>query len=131
MRRLPDQVTVIFDGSCDFCTWSAELIERFDREHRVRTIPFQGHGVLDAFGLRQTEAEAAAGPITPVGNRYRGAAAINLALSVALGNRAPIWIYTLPLIRQAEDAVYALIARHRTRIRGVTPYCQQHPEACA
>jgi predicted DCC family thiol-disulfide oxidoreductase YuxK len=130
MRRLPDQVTVIFDGSCNFCTWSAQLIERFDRENRVRSVPFQAHGILDTFGLRQTEAEAAAWAITPTGNRYRGAAAINLALSVALDTRWPIWLYSLPLVRQAEDAVYAVIAQNRSRFRGVMPYCQQHPEAC-
>jgi predicted DCC family thiol-disulfide oxidoreductase YuxK len=130
MKRLPHHVTVIFDGSCNFCTWSVELIERFDHDHRVRTVPFQAPGVLDRYGLTQADAEAAAWAITPAGNRYRGAAAVNLALSVALDTRWPIWIYTLPLVRQAEDAIYDLIARNRDRFRGVTPYCQRHPQAC-
>ncbi|MDQ3695260.1 MAG: DUF393 domain-containing protein [Chloroflexota bacterium] len=130
MRRLPAGATIIFDGSCNFCTWSVELVKRFDDHDRLRIVPFQGRGVLSEHNLSQTETEAAAWAITPSGNRYRGAAAINLALSVALGSRLPIMLYKLPLIQQAQDAIYAAIARNRTRFRGVTPYCQQHPEAC-
>ena len=130
MRRLPARATIIFDGSCNFCTWSVELVKRFDDHDRLHIVPFQGHGVLSEHKLSQIETEAAAWAITPSGNRYRGAAAINLALSVALGSRLPIMLYKLPLIQQAQDAIYAAIARNRTRFRGVTPYCKQHPEAC-
>jgi predicted DCC family thiol-disulfide oxidoreductase YuxK len=130
MRRLPQTVTVVFDGTCNFCTWSVELIERYDRDQRVQPVPFQSPGTLASHDLTQAEAESAAWAITPRGGRYRGAGAVNLALSVALGNRLPILLYQLPLIRQLQDAAYAWIARNRHRFRGVRPYCRTHPDEC-
>lgn len=131
MSRLPDQVTVIFDGSCDFCTWAVELLERLDRDHRVRAVPFQAPGMLGRFGLTRAEAEAAAWAVTPHGKRYRGAGAVNVALAVALGSRWPMILYRLPGLRQIQDALYAAVARYRHRFRGVRPYCEQHPDACS
>ena len=130
MKRLPNRITVIFDGSCNFCTWTIQQLTWLDRHHRVQVLPFQGPGVLDRYGLSQAEAEAAAWAITPRGNRYSGAAAVNLTVSVALGTRLPYLFYRLPGIRQAQDALYGLIARNRRFIRGVVPYCEQHPQAC-
>lgn len=131
MNRLPNYLTVIFDGTCDFCTWSAQLIERLDRHHRVRLVPFQAPGALAAAGLSQPAAEAAAWAITPSGKRHRGAAAVNLALAVALGTRLPLVIYRLPGLRRLQDATYAAVARHRHRLPGVRPYCQEHPAICS
>ncbi len=131
MRQLPDRITIIFDGSCNFCTWSIELVDRLDRHGRVHAVPFQAPGVLAEHSLTQAEAEAAVWAFNPAGDRYRGAAAINLALSVALGFRLPLALYQVPGLRQLQDAAYAAISRNRQRFRGVTPYCQQHPDVCA
>ena len=128
--KLPDHITVIFDGTCDFCTWSARMVERLDRHHRIRLVPFQAPGALASAGLSHPEAEAAAWAITPGGKRYRGAAAVNLALAVALGTRLPLVLYRLPGLRQLQDVAYAVVADHRHRLPGVRPYCQEHPEAC-
>jgi predicted DCC family thiol-disulfide oxidoreductase YuxK len=128
--RLPDHITVMFDGTCDFCTWSAQLIDWLDRQHRIRLVPFQAAGALVTAGLSQPEAEAAAWAITPGGERYRGAAAVNLALAVALGSRLPLVLYRLPGLRQLQDAAYAVVASHRHRLPGVRPYCQEYPETC-
>lgn len=131
MKRLPDRITVIFDGSCDFCTWTIQQLDWLDRHRRVEFLPFQQPGVLARHGLSQAETEQAAWAITPRGNRYYGAAAVNLTIAVALGTRLPYLLYLLPGVRQAQDALYRLIARNRHFIRGVVPYCKQHPEACA
>jgi predicted DCC family thiol-disulfide oxidoreductase YuxK len=131
MKRLPDQVTVVFDGTCNFCTWTIQQLDWLDRHQRVRVQPFQGPGVLARYGLTQAQTEEAAWAITPRGNRYQGAAAVNLTVAVALGTRLPYLIYRLPGVRQLQDALYGLIARNRRFIRGVVPYCKQHPKACA
>lgn len=131
MKRLPNQITVVFDGSCDFCTWTIEQLTWLDRRQRVRVLPFQKPGVLGTYGLSQTQTEAAAWAITPRGNRYEGAAALNLTLAVALGTRLPYLVYRLPGVRQAQETLYRFIARNRHHIRGVVPYCKQHPEICA
>lgn len=131
MRQLPGSLTVIFDGSCDFCTWSAEVLERLDRDDRVTVVPFQAPGVLERYGLATGDAEAAVWAMSPSGKRYRGAGAVNLALAVALGTRLPMVLYLVPGIRKVQNAFYAVVARNRHYLRGVTPYCQQHPDACA
>ena len=130
MRRLPDHLTLIFDGSCNFCTWAVELLERLDHGGRVRAVPFQAPGTLEEAGLEQRDAEAAVWAMSPSGKRYRGAGAVNLALAVALGTRLPMNLYRLPGLRQLQDGAYAAIARNRHRFRGTQPFCQQHPEVC-
>lgn len=128
---LPDHVVLIFDGTCDFCTRSVRLLRSLDTRGRVTPIPFQRSGTTDAYGLTIAQCEHAAWAVTPDGRRYPGAAAINVALSAALGRRLPWLLYRLPGVRSVQDRVYATIARNRSRLRGDTPYCQQVPDACA
>lgn len=66
----------------------------------------------------------------PDGTRYRGAAAINAVLGIALGTRMLLRFYQLPMIRQIQDQVYAWVVRNRHRLPGITPYCQQFPADC-
>jgi predicted DCC family thiol-disulfide oxidoreductase YuxK len=106
------------------------LVQALDRAHRVTVVPFQKPGVPAAHGLTYAQCEAAAWAITPEARRYRGAGAINMALSVALGTRLPLWLYAIPGLRQLQDGVYAVIARIRSRLPGVTPYCEEFPEEC-
>lgn len=98
----------------------------------MTVVPFQRPGVPAAHGLTVAECEAAAWAVTPESDRvrYRGAAAVNAALAVALGNALPLRLYALPAIAAIQDAVYAWIARHRHRLPGDPPYCDQHPDRC-
>jgi predicted DCC family thiol-disulfide oxidoreductase YuxK len=106
------------------------LVRALDRHHRVTMVPFQQPGVAEQAGLTLAQCEAAAWAITPRGGRYRGAGAINAALSVALGCGLPLWLYSLPGLQQLQDVVYALIAKYRSRLPGDQPYCQAYPERC-
>jgi predicted DCC family thiol-disulfide oxidoreductase YuxK len=127
---LPDRVVLIFDGSCGFCTRSARWVRAIDRLRRVTALPFQQPGVLEAHGLTVAECEAAAWAIAPGHSPQRGAAAVMLALSIALGSRIPWVIYQLPVLQRVQDAVYALVARYRHRLPGDKPYCEQFPAEC-
>lgn len=126
------ELTLVFDGYCGFCTRSVQWIQRLDRRGRVRVVPCQAPGVVDAYGLTVADCEAAAWAFTADGHRHRGAAALNAALAAALGTALPLRVYRLPGVRRLQDAVYGWVARNRRRFRGVTPWCVQHPEAgCA
>jgi predicted DCC family thiol-disulfide oxidoreductase YuxK len=129
-KYVPDRVTLIFDGTCGFCTRSARWARAIDRHHRVMTVPFQQPGLPESFGLTVADCEAAAWAIAPGETPQPGAAAVMLTLSVALGSRIPWLIYQLPILRQVQDAIYALIARYRHRLPGDRPYCEQFPEEC-
>ena len=129
-KPLPHRVTLIFDGSCGFCTRSVRLIRALDREHRVTAVPYQKPGTPEAHGLSFAQCEAAIWAVTPERKRCSGAAAINTALSVALETRLPLWLYAAPGVRRLQDLVYSLVARNRRRLPGDAPYCRQHPEGC-
>jgi predicted DCC family thiol-disulfide oxidoreductase YuxK len=111
---------------------SVRLVQALDRHRRVTAVPFQHPGTPEAHGLTRADCEAAAWAVTPGPNptRHRGAAAIAMALAVALGGPLPFRFYTLPGVRQLQDAAYAWVVRNRNRLPGDVPYCTQHPERC-
>lgn len=124
---------VVFDGQCGVCTRAAAVLARIDRRDRVRLHPAQRPGVLERFGLSAEDAAAAAWAFVDGSpdRRYRGAAAVNRALDAALGGRVLSVLYRLPGMRQLQNRAYRWVAEHRYRLRGVTPWCTQHPEDCA
>jgi predicted DCC family thiol-disulfide oxidoreductase YuxK len=129
-NQLPDQVTVIFDGSCGFCTRTARWLRSLDRNGRVTALPFQHPGVPAQFGLTTADCEAAAWAIAPGLPPQRGAAAVMLALAIAMENRLDWLIYQLPVFQQLLDAGYALVSHVRHRLPGDRPYCEQFPGEC-
>jgi predicted DCC family thiol-disulfide oxidoreductase YuxK len=128
--ELSPQLTIVFDGTCGFCTRSVRLLETLDRDRRVRAVPFQKSGVPASVGLTVEECEATAWAIAPDGRRYRGAEAVNAAVAAALGSGLPLQLYSVPGIGRLQDFVYHLVASHRDRLPGDRPYCGQHPAGC-
>jgi len=106
--------------------WATTL----DRHHRVTVVPAQAPGVHERYGLSQADTDGAAWAITPEGAKHRGAGAIQMTLSVALGTSLPHAIYRLPVMRQIQDQVYRVVSHTRHRLPGDTPYCERHPDAC-
>ncbi len=130
MVKNPIRLTLIFDGTCGFCTRSARLVRALDRHDRVQVVPSQASGTGGRFGLSAADLEQAAWAIGSDGEKYRGAAAVQMALGVALGTPLPYALYRLPVMRQVQDGIYALVSRYRGRLPGDTPYCERYPDAC-
>ena len=101
-----------------------------DRNRRVTAVPYQKPGAPASAGLTVQQCKAAAWAVTPDGQRYQGAEAINIAISAALGTRILHGIYGLPMIKQLQDLVYDQVAANRSRLPGDEPYCSQHPNRC-
>jgi predicted DCC family thiol-disulfide oxidoreductase YuxK len=74
--------------------------------------------------------EASVWAIASDGGRYRGAEAVNALVAAALGTAVPLFVYSLPGIRQLQDIIYSLVASNRSRLPGDHPYCAQHPAEC-
>lgn len=125
-----DQIVLIFDGHCGFCTWSAELVGRFDRRNRVQLVACQDTVSAQQLGISPQECEQAAWAVTPQGCQYRGAAAVNAVLDRALGLDLLLPLYRLRPIQWLQDRIYDWVVANRSCLPGVTPYCQQHPERC-
>lgn len=127
---LPERLTLIFDGSCDFCTRTVRLVRALDRQQRITIAPFQKPGFPESYGLTITQCEQSIWAITPDGFPYAAAAAANLTAATALRLSLPLWLYSIPGITAIEEAAYHLIAINRSHIPGDTPFCEQHPEEC-
>lgn len=119
---------LVFDGRCGFCTRSVHWLHRLDRHHRVQTVPLQSPGAPASVGATEEHCSQAVQWLGADGRRRSGAAAVNAALSVALGTRLPLWLYTAT--RPVQDRIYDWVAAYRGRLPGMTPYCSEHPEDC-
>lgn len=110
------------------------LIQRLDRNRRVTAVPYQKSGVPGYAGLTAEDCRRAAWAVSQQQGHeyalYRGAAAINLAVSVALGTALPYRVYALPGVWRLQDLAYDWVAANRGRFPVDTPYCKQYPEEC-
>ena len=127
---VPARLTIIFDGTCDFCTLVIRRIAALDRRQRITLVPFQKPGHPESVCLTYEQCEQTVWAITPDGCSYGTAQAVNLIFATILGSPLPLWLYAIPGIRQLQERGYRLVATNRHRFPGDTPYCEQHPEEC-
>ncbi len=123
------QMILIYDGRCGFCTRFVHFIQQLDRNRTISTVAWQVPGVLEANNLTRNDVKSAAWFLEK-DQRFRGAAGINRALSKVTGCGLFWFIYSLPLIQQIEDFVYAWVAQNRKLFRGTKPYCHQENSTC-
>lgn len=121
---------LIFDGRCGFCTRAVGWVHQLDRHGRIRTHAYQEPGMLECFGLTESQAHAAVWAVGGV-RKTAGAAAIAATLDSALGTRFFGGLYRIPPVRIIQDRAYQWVADHRGKFPGVTPWCEQHPENCS
>ena len=102
----------------------------------MTVVPYQKLGVPASAGLSVEQCKRAAWAVEPretcgeIRCCYRGAAAINASLAVALGVRLPLSFYEMPGVGWFQDRLYDLVAANRHRLPGDTPYCKAYPEEC-
>lgn len=121
--RLPapdsSRPTLLFDGTCRFCTAQAKRLERMGRG-RVDVISAYAPGVRERFPM--VPQEGVMGEIKLVdtdGRLLGGAAAIARTLEHGGGPLGTLArLYRVWPVRPIADAGYRLIARNRYRIAG-------------
>ncbi|PJK19975.1 thiol-disulfide oxidoreductase DCC family protein [Mycolicibacterium goodii] len=119
-----------FDGNCGMCTRSVHALADRQRTGDLHIAPFQKDGTAALLGVPADRMTTAAWWLDQTGEVYRGAEAVNAAVSVAYGSPIPLRLYRIPGIRQLQDAVYRWIAAHRYRFPGATPHCTARPGDC-
>ena len=127
---LPNHATIIFDGTCGFCTRMVRLTQAIDTHHRLAAVPCQQSGPVARLGVMTTECEAAAWVVTAAGDRFAGARAVLATIAIA---RDWPWLLTvgdLPVIRQVLAAGYRVVSRVRPWLPGDRPWCDAHPDQC-
>ena len=118
----PDRPTLIYDGECGFCEQSVELLRRWDREHRLATLPFQDEAGVAAFGIPLPALAAAMHLVRPDGRVFAGADAIPQLLRLLPRRRWLAPLFSLPGVMPAARRIYATIAaRRHCLVRGIPP----------
>jgi predicted DCC family thiol-disulfide oxidoreductase YuxK len=114
--------TLIYDGECGLCRQSVDLVRRWDREHRLRLVPFQDAATVARFGIALPALAAAMHLILPDGRVYAGADAVPEILRLLPGKRWLALPFRVPGVLRIARRVYARIAaRRHCLVRGVSP----------
>ena len=99
------KLVVLFDGSCHFCTATAQLLRVLDWQHRLHCLPFQAPGVPQAYGLTVAQCERVVWAISPDGSGSTGAQAVSAVLDAMVGFPLFRFLYQVPGLRPIEDNV--------------------------
>lgn len=120
---VPTSLTVIFDGTCGFCTRWVRYMHKLDRHQRLTSVPCQLVVGDERFGLVDADCGESAWAIDDgsSGQRAAGAQAAMLIVATLLQRRWPVTVGRLPGVRHVLAFGYRTIARNRYRLPGDAP----------
>jgi len=107
------QPTLIYDGVCGICQRSVAILQRWDREHVLRFVPFQDGAAVARFGIALPALAAAMHLILPDGRVYSGADAVPELLRLFPRRRWLAALFWIPGVLPIARRLYAWIARRR------------------
>lgn len=112
--------TLIFDGECGICRRAVGLVRRWDREQRLRYVPFQDEEAVRGFAIALPALAAAMHLVLPDGRVFAGADAVPELGRQLPGRRWWSWGFAVPGVRWLARCIYARIARRRRcAVRGL------------
>jgi predicted DCC family thiol-disulfide oxidoreductase YuxK len=122
-------VEVFFDGGCPLCRREISMLQRRDRDHRIRFTDIDAAG-FDAAALGKTRDDLMAriqGRL-PDGTWIQGVEVFRRLYS-AVGFRTLTTLTRLPVISQILDLGYVIFAKNRLRLTGrcTTDSCEISP----
>lgn len=126
----PDHVTVIFDGTCGFCTRSIRYLHRLDRHQRLTSIACQVAQREGRYELEGVDCGKSAWALTEDGRREAGGQAAMLIASTLVQQSWPVIVGRLPGIRHVLAFGYRTVAINRHHLPGDAPWCSANPGRC-
>jgi predicted DCC family thiol-disulfide oxidoreductase YuxK len=112
--------TLIYDGECGICRQAVALLQRWDREHVLRFVPFQDGPAVARFGIGLPTLAAAMHLILPDRRVYAGADAIPELLRLLPRKRWLAPLFGIPGVLPVARRIYGWIAvRRRCLVRGI------------
>jgi predicted DCC family thiol-disulfide oxidoreductase YuxK len=128
----PGRYVVLYDGYCPFCRKQSQNLLRLARPGAVELLNFQDPGVLDRFpGVTHAACMRAMHLVDPRGRVFAGFEGAVRALATRPVLAAVAFLYYIPGIREACDALYAFVAAHRYRLFGKAAASECHDGTCA
>jgi predicted DCC family thiol-disulfide oxidoreductase YuxK len=117
--KIGQQDTMLFDGDCGICTYSADIVKRIDRRNLFRVLPYQSfpEETLRPWGISYADCTRKVQVVSQRGRVFRGAFAVNYVLYQYFPwTLLVVVIYAVPILLLLEILGYALVARNRTRL---------------
>jgi predicted DCC family thiol-disulfide oxidoreductase YuxK len=120
--------TVVYDGQCKVCGRLVKLLDRWDSQGVIETIPFQNTTVLDRFPWIPSEAYAQAMQLVgPGGQTWQGGYAIEQLLKVLPYGGMLGWAFKVPYFGELFNRFYRWFARNRYKF-GCGEHCAMRPQ---
>jgi predicted DCC family thiol-disulfide oxidoreductase YuxK len=134
MSTRTHRLTVLFDADCGLCSACAARLRCLDRSRRLRLIPLQEAsmaGDVTASLAARVDLSAALTVVDAGGQVTAGGEAMLRIAEHLPGLAWLAWLGRRRLVRPFVEPVYALVARHRTRIGRLlgTVACRLPPRA--
>lgn len=129
MTSTDRRTTVLYDGTCGFCTRGVELA--VDRLPRARDTDWQPYQAVDptTYGLSTAEAERTLHLVEASGRIWHGAGAVGRLLVLSGGALAVLGrVLLAPPVSWVAEAAYRVATRLRHRLPGSTPALARLPE---
>jgi predicted DCC family thiol-disulfide oxidoreductase YuxK len=112
--------TLIYDGECGICQSAVSLLQRWDRDHVLRYVPFQDAAGVSRFGIGLPRLAAAMHLVLPGRRVYPGADAIPELLRLLPGKRWLAALFRIPGVLPLARRIYTRIAlRRHCLVRGL------------
>lgn len=117
--------TVIFDGMCNLCDATVNHLQRHDKQHQLRYIPFQGEE-----GSLALRAHGVEGPpdsvyvITPSGAFYKEDAAMIYLFRLLGGWHTPLAYIVGAIPGRVRGLAYRWMSRNRYAVFGKRETCR-------
>jgi len=119
----PDQLLVIYDGRCAFCSSVVHWLERLDWRDRIVCLPLQTRGLPEALGTTAEEAKKAVLALSPQGHLWSAWGVVSAAFDALLPFGLPLFraLYLVPGLHRLLDRLYDLVADNRHRLPRGSP----------
>lgn len=114
----PDQILLMYDGACPFCTSVAHVLQRLDWREKICPLPYQTRGLPEAVGVTVQRARRSAIVFSPGGHVWSKGGSIAASLDALLPFGLPLFrgLYLIPGMRWLTDRFYLFLSRHRSRM---------------
>ncbi len=114
--------TIIYDGECRFCTWSAGRISARDHDDMYEILPRQQPGLDKRFPiLTQSDFNTGLRLIQADDGVHVGADAVYEIYRALPPYQLITWVYRVPILHSLFRLAYALIARYRHHLGRIDP----------
>jgi len=116
LRR--DQLLLLYDGKCGFCSSVARTLRRLDWRDRIHALPYQIEGLPEAVGSSLPEAHKTAMVLSPSGRLWKAGGSAAACFDALLPYGFPLFrtLYCLPGMHRLGDWLYFWVSRHRRQL---------------